>query len=65
MQINVHDPALFPEESAPGTHCTGRWVVPSVRLDVMDKRKISCHLLRIEPQVLSHPVRSLTWNNLF
>jgi hypothetical protein len=31
-----------PAEGAPGTHCTGGWVGAKTRLDVTEKKKISC-----------------------
>jgi hypothetical protein len=45
-----HDPgALYPEERAPGTHCTGGWVGPRAGLDAEVRGKILSPLPGIEP----------------
>jgi len=36
--------ALSPTEKVPGTYCTGNWVGPRARHNVLEKRKIFCPL---------------------
>jgi hypothetical protein len=36
-------------ETAAGTHCIGGWVGPRAGLDVMEKRKIPCPCLELNP----------------
>jgi hypothetical protein len=36
-------------ERAPGTHWTGGWVGPRAGLDIVEKRKISCHYRESNP----------------
>jgi hypothetical protein len=40
-------------EADPGTHCIGGWLAPRAGLVVMEKRKMSCPLPGIEPQLIS------------
>jgi hypothetical protein len=39
-------------ETAPSTHCIGGWVGPRFSLDIMEKRKVSCHYQESNPSSL-------------
>ena len=38
----LHAPAALTPENKPGSHCVGGVLVPTVGLEVLEKRKISC-----------------------
>jgi hypothetical protein len=54
----LHAPVALPPGTNPSTHRIGWWVGPSLGLDVLEKRKISCRDRDSNSEISSHDLKA-------